>query len=216
MRTRSLLVITGVVLVATLGLVALWLTGLGMEACETRDRCDTCEFSKYGPQVFDMQHAPNLTVEEVADRYPRVLLPTWMPDGIKLTQIYDGGSFVMLTYSDRGETHYWKDNVTIELCYTRHKSTRESLFDGHPGLKVTFANNITALVFFRDRQHWHRPLGEGFPVQEGACAVFTKDYIEYRVSGLSGHVSIEDMKRIVENMAPVGPATIRKTPLPGS
>jgi len=212
MRTRSLLVITAVVLVATLGLVTLWLTGLEREACET---CESWDVPMYAPPPFDMQHAPNLTVEEVAERYPRVLLPTWMPDGIKLTQIYDGGSFVMLTYSDRGETDYRKDNVTIQLCYTDHKSTRESLFDGHPELKVEFPNNITArVVFFRDQQYW--PVSEGFPVQEGAVADFTKDYIEYIVSGLTGHVSIEDMKRIVENMAPVGPATIRKTPLPGS
>jgi len=176
--------------------VVLWIGGLGKQAR------DTCGVVRFGPADFDMEHAPKLTLADVADRYRKVLLPTWMPDGIKLTQIYDGVSFVMLTYSDRGETDYRKDNVTIELCYTDHKSTRESLFDGHPGLKVEFPNNITALVvFFRDQQYW--PVSEGFPVQEGAVALFTKDYIWYTVSGLSGHVSIEDMKRIVESMAPV-------------
>lgn len=158
---------------------------------------------------FDMAGAKKLTVEDVETLYPQVLLPTWMPRGIRLTEIYGEGGTVILVYSDRGETDYRRDNITIEMIGVGYEFTPESLLERYPAEKVEFGNNITGILRTKSVQY-----NQESPIQRGAFALFTHNYIEYIVSGVSGHHSKSEISTIVESMEPVGSRTVRKIQSP--
>ncbi len=160
----------------------------------------------YDPSRFDMAGAEELTVEDLTTLYPQVLLPTWMPEGIELTKIYADGGFVMVAYSHRDETDYRKDNVTIELMGVPQESTMQRLLEKYPDQRFAFGN-MTGVVKMYQVQY-----GDESPVHNGAAALFIHDYIQYTVSGVSGHHSESEVRRIIESMRPVGSTTMRKVP----
>lgn len=174
------------------------------------------EGSHYSPEdsekpLFDMEAAEKLTVEQLADRisnYGQLILPTWMPGRIELTEIYLEGSAI-LTYSDHAVRDYREDNVTIQVVPTAYRSTPDAALrraQDNPLLEVVELGDLK-VILCEDAAPDPYMIAHGY---KPIVAWFDHNYLSYIVTGIKGQVATNDVREIIRNMQPIGTATLRK------
>lgn len=164
----------------------------------------------FGPAPFPMELADKLSVDQLADRAGEagtLMLPTWMPGGIELREIYFKG-LAILVYSDRDVRDYRKGNVTIQITRTDSSPTYEQLQQRsqRPSRHVTMVRDFPVVVLedavpdsdMKKRGIW--PM----------MTYFWHDGFYYIITVNKEDTTREDLMNIVDNMKPVGPETLRK------
>ena len=164
----------------------------------------------FGPAPFPMELAEKLSVDQLVDRAGdagTLMLPTWMPGGIKLREIYFKG-LAILVYSDKDVRDYRKGNVTIQITRTDSSPTYEQLQQRsqRPSRDVVMVRDFP-IVILEDavpdsdmKKHGIWPM----------MTYFWYDGFYYIITVNKEETTREDVLNIVENMKPVGPGTLRK------
>jgi len=157
-----------------------------------------------------MELAEKLSVDQLVDRAGdagTLMLPTWMPGGIKLREIYFKG-LAILVYSDKDVRDYRKGNVTIQITRTDSSPTYEQLQQRsqRPSRDVVMVRDFP-IVILEDavpdsdmKKHGIWPM----------MTYFWYDGFYYIITVNKEETTREDVLNIVENMKPVGPGTLRK------
>lgn len=167
-------------------------------------------FRSEGPPLL-LDSMERLSVDELADKYADVgtlVLPTWMPDQIHLVEIlYIGGA--ILVYGDEDleigdEDDFYRGRLWIEIKPSRPIGlgmmttlNREVLLVGEH--RVTITHNAAPGPKWRKR--WMRPM----------IAEFDHDGFQYTITARRGKTTREELIRIIENVKPVSPQTMRRT-----
>lgn len=167
-------------------------------------------FRSEGPPLL-LDSMERLSVDELTEKYAEVgnlILPTWMPDQIQLVEILYIGDAI-LVYGDEDleiweEDDFYRGRVWIEIKPSRAVGlgmmttlNREVLLVG--GHLVTITQNAAPGPKWRKR--WMRPV----------IAEFDHDGFQYTITARKGKTTREELIRIIENVKPVSPQTIRKT-----
>lgn len=79
------------------------------------------------PAPFPMEYAERLSVDQLAGKAKAVgelVLPTWMPGGIQLREIYFKG-VAILVYSDQETKDYREDSVTVTISKAAFRINQE-------------------------------------------------------------------------------------------
>ncbi len=158
------------------------------------------------PAPFPMDTAEKLNVEQLADKgFPgNIMLPTWMPGQIKLREIYFAG-VAILVYSDEDVRDYRDDDITIEIKKSNFSPTPEKLKE-HTSGEVLKVNDFWIVLLENARPGPnHRERGI-----EPILTYFWHDGFYYIITANKAQTTREDMMRIMENMNPIGPETLRK------
>jgi len=147
-----------------------------------------------------------LSVDELVQRAEgvgEIVLPSWMPDDIKLREIYFKG-LAILVYSDLETRDYREDKVTIQISRVDVAPTLEDL-KRLPG-EVVRAGDFWVVVY-QDAapDAWMEERGVR-PI----LAEFFHDGFEYLVTGIRGQLTKDEIVRIIANMKPLGADTLRK------
>ncbi len=159
---------------------------------------------------FSVEMVEKLTVDEVVARFDpsgTLLLPTWMPGQLELQEIYLPSQVIVLAYGDVPIEHdIIEAKVCIELKRSNRTPTLEELKNQTSAEILEIGSFLVVVVedAFASPKWVERGL-------EPLFAYFYHDGFYYLIGTRKGEYTRDDLIRIVENMKPVGPETLRKS-----
>ena len=156
-------------------------------------------------------NSDRVSVDELVEKYApgSIILPTWMPDDLILVEIFYIGTAILIYGSEDLVIEETEDvydgRVWIEITPTYSQNQIQGAII-QAGSKGEVIGNLS-VVIYEDaspgpqwRKRWMKPI----------IARFYRDDFQYLITARKGKTSREELIRIIENMKPVEPQTMRK------
>ena len=164
----------------------------------------------YGPPRLDVETTEKLSVDELVGRFDpsgtRLVLPTWMPGRMKLQEIYLPSRMAVLVYGDEPIRHdILEGKAAVEVMRSNRSPTLEEL-KKEPSAEALKVGDFSVLL---DEDPCPGPRWEERGIKP-MLAYFYHDGFFYLITVRKGEFTRDDLIRILENMRPVGPETLRK------
>ena len=143
---------------------------------------------------FSFPIEKTISVDQLTRKFSGVLLPTWVPLGVKLREIYTWGDQAMLMYS-RGEVKDYRDaELTIELVKVSRASTPSTTLEH--ATKVVSVGNIKAAIYEEVAPAPSMSARGRHPI----VAVFDLNGIEYGICAIKEYISPDELEKMVRSM----------------
>ena len=135
-----------------------------------------------------------ISVDELTQKFSGVLLPTWLPPGVKLREIYTWGDQAMLVYSRREVKDYRDAELTMELVKVSRASIPSTTLEH--ATKVVSVGNIKAAIYEEVAPAPYMSARGRHPM----VAVFDLNGIEYGICAIKEYISPDELGKMVRSM----------------
>lgn len=143
---------------------------------------------------FTFPTEKTISVDELTQKFSGVLLPTWLPPGVKLREIYTWGDQAMLVYSRREVKDYRDAELTMELVKVSRSSTPRTTLEH--ATKVVSLGDIKAAIYEDVAPDSYMSARGRHPM----VAVLDSNGIEYGICAIKESISPDELERIVLSM----------------